>query len=228
MGTREEIQSFVNDTVTSAWESRIGQKVPTPDDLALKNSAVELEATVLYADLAGSTKMVAASRREVAAEIYKSYLYCASKIIRHHGGEITAYDGDRVMGVFIGTSKNTNAAKCALRINWATQDIVNANLKSYYKSPPVVEQRVGVDTSKLFVARTGIRGNNDLVWVGNAANNAAKLAALPPVYPSYITAAVYNKIAEEAKFHDEVNMWKDLGSAQMGYQIYGSTYKWGL
>ena len=33
---------------------------------------------------------------------------------------------------------------------------------------------LGIDTSKLFVARTGIRKSNDLVWVGRAANYAAK------------------------------------------------------
>lgn len=45
-----------------------------------------------------------------AAEIYKSYLHCASKIIRCENGVITAFDGDRVMGIFIGDLKNTSAA----------------------------------------------------------------------------------------------------------------------
>lgn len=225
---KEELESYVKKVVGEAWESRSGQKIPIPADLALKNSAVELEAAVLYADLAGSTKMVASTTKEKAAEIYKSYLYCASKLIRSHGGEITAYDGDRVMGVFIGDSKCSNAAKCALRINWATKTIVNAELKSFYGQAPEVEQRVGIDVSKLFVARTGIRGNNDLVWVGNAANNAAKLAALPTMYTSYITSSVYKRLNSEAKFNGEVDMWKDLGSAEMGYKIYGSNYRWGL
>jgi len=38
----------------------------------------------------------------VAAEIYKTYLHCAAKIIRSEGGSITSYDGDRIMGIFIG------------------------------------------------------------------------------------------------------------------------------
>ena len=48
----------------------------------------------------------------------------------------------------------------------------------YPKTEYKIKQAVGVDTSKLFVARTGIRGSNDLVWVGRAANYAAKLSAL--------------------------------------------------
>jgi class 3 adenylate cyclase len=46
--------------------------------------------------------------------------------------------------------------------------------------------------SPLFVARTGIRGANDLVWVGRAANIAAKLCSLREGnYASYITNDVY-------------------------------------
>lgn len=213
------------------WERRQGQKVPDPEDLPLKNLAVELDATVLYADLAASTKMTKGYKDWFAAEVYKSYLYCAAKIIRSRGGSITAYDGDRVMGVFIGSSKNTDAAKCGLQINYAAQKIVMAKIQAKYpKNTYVLKQRVGIDTSKLFIARTGIRGSNDLVWVGNASNNAAKMAALDPGYPTYISAAVYNMLNESSKFGGDPkrNMWTDLGTADLGYQIYGSTWNWSV
>lgn len=229
MSLNDELNAYVQKTVNEQWERRAGQKVPDTDDLPLKNLAVELDATVLYADLASSTKMVKGYNNWFAAEVYKSYLYCAAKIIRARGGIITAYDGDRVMGVFIGDSKNSDAAKCALQINWATKHIVNAKIiEKYPDSNFTLKQRVGIDTSKLFVARTGIVGSNDLVWVGNAANNAAKLAALDPEYPTYITAAVYNMLLETSKFggNPKRDMWTNLGTGDMGYQIYGSTFWW--
>jgi class 3 adenylate cyclase len=96
-------------------------------------------------------------------------------------------------------------------------------------TPFELKQRVGVDTSQLFIARTGIRGSNDLVWVGNASNNAAKMAALPTTYPSYITADVYGRLADWAKIgSDGRNMWTDLGTRDLGYRIYGSTWWWSL
>jgi class 3 adenylate cyclase len=63
------------------------------------------------------------------------------------------------------------------------------------------------------------------VWVGNAANNAAKMAALDPKYPTYISAAVYSRLNESAKFSnkDHSDMWTNLGTSALGYQIYGST-----
>lgn len=231
MALRDELTTYVQKVLDEQWERRQGETVPDPDDLPLKNVAVELDATVLYADLAGSTKMVTDYKDWFAAEVYKSYLYCAAKIIRARGGSITAYDGDRVMGVFIGGSKNTAAAKCGLQINWATKNIVTATLSAKYpKADFTVRQRVGIDTSKLFIARTGIRGSNDLVWVGNAANNAAKMAALHPKYPTYISAEVYGMLNESSKYGGDPkrNMWVDVGSADLGYKIFGSTFWWSL
>jgi len=231
MALKDELETHVQKVLDEQWTRRSGQKVPDPEELTLKNTAVELEATVLYADIAGSTKMVKGYKDWFAAEAYKNYLYCAAKIIRARGGTITAYDGDRVMGVFIGSSKNTDAAKCALQINWATKNIVNAKTNAKYTTTDfTLKQRVGIDTSQLFIARTGIRGSNDLVWVGNAANNAAKLAALDPRYPTYITASVYDMLNESLKLGGDPrrNMWTDLGTADLGYKIYGSTFWWSL
>lgn len=227
MALLDELTRYVDTVFAEQWVRRAGQKVPETGDVALKNEAVELEATVLYADLASSTKMVKAKKDSVAAEVYKSYLYCAAKLIRAKGGTITAYDGDRVMGVFIGDAKNSSAAICGLNINHAAAEIVMPRYKRKWPDTDFeLKQRVGVDTSKLFVARSGIRGNNDLVWVGNAANNAAKMAALDPAYPTYISEAVYSKLNDEAKFSnkDHSNMWTDLGTSALGYRIYGSTW----
>jgi class 3 adenylate cyclase len=230
VGLNDELTTYVDQVFTDRWERRQGQKVPSPEDLALKNEAVELDATVLYADLAGSTGMVKEKHDWLAADVYKSYLYCAAKIIRANGGSITAYDGDRVMGVFIGGTKNSSAAKSGLQINWATKNIVTARYKKKFpKTTFKVKQRVGIDTSNLFIARTGIRGSNDLVWVGNAANNAAKMSALDTTYPTYVTADVYNMFKDWAKLggkNKDENMWTDLGTSDLGYRIYGSTYWW--
>ncbi len=82
-------------------------------------------------------------------------------------------------------------------------------LKGHYpNSAYVVKQAIGVDADTLTVARTGIRGSNDLVWVGRAANYAANLCALPPEYSSRITSAVYDAMLASAKTSsDGRSMW---------------------
>ena len=66
------------------------------------------------------------------------------------------------------------------------------------------------------------------MWVGNAANKAAKLATLDPRYPTYITADVYSSLNETLKLggNPKRNMWTDLGTSDMDYRIYGSGFWW--
>ena len=155
---------------------------------------------MLYADLADSTKLVDSQAAFLAAEIYKTFLHCAAKIIRSEDGVITAYDGDRIMAVYIGDMKNTRAVRSAMRINYAGLYIINPAQQSFYTSTSyTLKHVVGIDTSELFVAKTGVRGANDLVWVGRAANYAAKLATLPDSYPSYITKEVYDAMIKDVR-----------------------------
>lgn len=219
----EAVEKIFKDT----WTTRDGQKVPESEDLGLGNDAVKLDGTVLYADLDESTNLVDNYDPEFAAEIYKAYLSCAAKVIRSEGGEITSYDGDRIMAVYIGDSKNSSAAESALKINYTVTKIINPLIKKHYPTTSYrVKQVVGIDSSKLFIARTGIRGSNDLVWVGRSANYAAKLCSLSPEYPSRITETVYNKLNKSAKYSNEGRlMWEiDASNNMKGLKIYRSTW----
>lgn len=210
MAIQAELEKEVAAIFRAAWTERDGTVIPADESLKLGNDAVKIDATVLYADLADSTKLVDNHSSRFAAEIYKTFLHCAAKIIRNEGGAITAYDGDRIMAVFIGDIKNTRAVRAALKINHAVTYIINPAKKAQYPLKPYeLKHVVGIDTSPLFVARTGVRGANDLVWVGRAANYAAKLATLPESYDSYITAEVYNKMNEKVKTStDGKPMWE--------------------
>ena len=228
MSLVEDYSKVVEEIFKEKWSIREGRKVPESEDLALGNDAVKLDGTVLYADLDDSTNLVDGYQPAFAAKIYKAYLSCAAKIIRSEGGVITSYDGDRIMAVYIGGSKNTSAACSALKINYAVTKIINPILKECYpKTDYLVKQVVGIDTSNLFVARTGIRGSNDLVWVGRAANYAAKLSSLSADYPSRLTEAVYKKLNKSVKYsNDGKPMWKEATWNDMnGMRIYRSTWR---
>jgi class 3 adenylate cyclase len=227
VGLKEDLLAEVATIFRSTWTERDGTVVPTDDSIKLTNDAVKLTATVLYADMADSTKMVDNSGAWSATETYKTFLHCSAKIIRSQGGTITAYDGDRIMAVFIGDSKNTSAVRAALKIKWAVSNIINpAKKKQYAENVYPLKHVVGIDTSELFVANAGVRGAKDLVWVGRAANHAAKLSSLPPSF-TYITAAVYNKMHDEAKLSSGINMWEPVKWNTFDNQIiYRSSYHW--
>lgn len=233
MALGEDLKSAVGKIFKDSWARRDGQVVPEPEALKLGNDAVEFDrATVLYADLSGSTALVDEMKWEFAAEIYKAYLHCAATIIRTEGGTITSYDGDRVMGIWIGKVQSTPAARAGLKINHAVQKIINPALKSQYSNTAFeVRHVVGIDTSPLRAARTGVRGGNDIVWVGRAANYAAKLTELKMEERTWITKDVFDKLTDEAKYGgaDKTLMWKSYNWTQKAdYQIYGSIWTWGV
>jgi class 3 adenylate cyclase len=153
------------------------------------------------------------------------------RFITAQGGVVTAYDGDRIMAVYLGGSKNTSAAKTGLKINWVVREIINPGIKAQYPNTDfAVRQTVGIDTSKLWVTRTGVRGANDLVWVGRSANYAAKLTELDPAYPTRITADVFNHMSDEAKTGSNGKaMWERVAWSDMGsIAIYRSTWQWSI
>lgn len=227
MGLSDDLKKEVKEIFAQQWTIRDGNVIPDNDDIKLSNDGVKLEATVLYTDLAESTKLVDSKKSSFAAEVYKAFLRSACKIISDCGGEITAFDGDRVMGVFIGGTKNTSAVRAALRINYAVLHIVNPALRNQYTSSDyVIQHGTGVDCSDILVTRSGIRGSNDLVWIGPAANYAAKLSALrSDGYSTWISQAVFNKIRDEMKYDSQRKlMWESRTWTQCNQTIYRSNY----
>ncbi|MCX4429214.1 adenylate/guanylate cyclase domain-containing protein [Streptomyces mirabilis] len=223
--------------MSTPWTIRNGNVVPGTDDVKLySNDAVKLDAVYLYADLLGSTKLAREFRPETAGKVIRASLRTASTIIKRLGGEIRSYDGDRVMGIFIGDWKNSNAAQAALQINYAMQEIVQPGL--YSKLPHLerdgFEPRmcVGIASGEAFIARAGVRDSSDLVSIGRAPNVAAKLSDIRETgrYRTYITADVYKMLNERSKLSNGKDMWEarsdDVGGEHMTF--YRSSYRWAI
>ena len=229
MGLKDDLAAEVKSTFAAAWEEQIATSVPSAEDLRLNaNHAKNLvTATVLYADLDGSTNMVDGYQWSFSAEVYKNYLRCAAAVIKSEGGTITAYDGDRVMAVFTGGSKNTSAVRAAMKINYAVVEIIRPALKAQYPTSTFnLNHVVGVDMSQLRTARIGVRGDNDLVWIGHAANHAAKLTGISEK-PLWITKAVFENMHNDVKFSKGIAMWERRAWTKMNNaEIYCSTYWW--
>lgn len=227
--TAEEILKEIRNIFGKNWTTRNGQKVPEADEITLGNEAVILSGTVLYADLADSTGLVNGFKPWFAAEIYKAYLLGACRAIKNQGGEITAFDGDRVMAVFLGDYKNTTAVKAAMQINYLVARTNEMIRSTYPTTAYTLRQKIGIDFSDLFVAKTGIRKSNDLVWVGRAANYAAKLATLGEHdFPTYITDDVFAKLAPEAKYggQNKTLMWEKRIWTERQMSIHRSNWSW--
>ena len=232
MALKDDLTAEVSQTFVEQWDVQKALVIPDPAGLRLGNHAKDLEhATVLYADLDGSTNMVDNYLWSFSAEIYKTYLRCAARVIAFEDGTVTAYDGDRVMAIFTGEKKNTRAVRAAMKIHEAVKTIINPQLKRVYTTTDfTVKHVIGIDTSQLRTARIGVRGYNDLVWIGRAANYAAKLTSLSG-RTIWITQAIYDNMDSEVKIHNgtKQNMWEPRSwTAMNNMQIYCTNFSFVL
>ncbi|MFP5386734.1 MAG: adenylate/guanylate cyclase domain-containing protein [Bacteriovoracia bacterium] len=233
MSLKDEIQKEVKAIFKYSWDVRDGKVIPDDKSLTFKNEGIKINVAVMYADLADSTKIVKTNVPTTAAEIYKSFLYSTCKVIRDNGGEITAFDGDRVMAVFMNDLPNTRAARTALHINYVVKEIVQKEFNIQYPdSKYVFNYGIGIDQSEILVAKTGVRGANDLVWVGNAANIAAKVSAIRNSgFKVLLTESSYKSLQDSSRLsrhNPPRNMWTSLYDKNLDLKLYGSNWTWGI
>lgn len=237
MSLKQDLEKRTSTALSQAWDLRDGTTVPDTKSVVLAGGGVRLDCTVLYADLAQSSELATGFQQRTAAKVVKAFLSCMSRLILAHGGKVTSFDGDRAMGVFLGGSKNTNAATCALKMKWTMQYIIEPKLTAYFTSLKQsgfgISHCVGIDTSSVLVVRAGVRGSNDLVWVGRAPNLAAKLSDLREgSYRSYIGGDVFPKLHDSAKYggKDKRMMWekRTYKFAGESVPVYRSGWRWSV
>jgi adenylate cyclase len=134
MALADTLGTEITKIFDTTWNSRDGQVVPETDDVALSNGAVKLEAVFLYADLANSTKLARTFSNSMTAKIVRAYLSSMTRLIKANGGQVRSFDGDRVMGVFVGGVKHTSAAKCALQMKYTVKKILRPKAEAKFSS----------------------------------------------------------------------------------------------
>ncbi|WP_160665140.1 adenylate/guanylate cyclase domain-containing protein [Pseudarthrobacter sp. ATCC 49987] len=220
MGRKNDLENAVDDIVFMEMDTRYGTTVPTSDSVKLSNGGVYLEAVYLYTDMANSTGLTRFHTDETSAKIIKSFLTTATRILRHHGGEIRSYDGDRVMSIFIGDEGATKAVKAALEIKWAVENVVRPSLRlavdEYKEDKWQLSHRTGIDYGWALIARAGVRNNNDLVSIGDAPNIAAKLSDLKG-HRTFITDRVWIEAAASVCISSSgKSMWSSASRMDIG------------
>lgn len=225
MGFKSDCEDAVNEIVTTDFKSRDGTVVPTTDTVSQKDGAVWLtDAAYLYADMADSTGMVDHFDSVDSAKIVRAYLASVCRVLRDRGGEIRSFDGDRVMAIFVGDKAADKAVDAALRMKWVIDEIVHKHLSlyndAYYEKSDKwrLKHRTGIDIGTAFVVRAGVRGNNDLVSIGETPNIAAKLSdykggrghvtITEHVWDKLSYSYCYSKNAKSGS-NEEQSMWTD-------------------
>jgi class 3 adenylate cyclase len=149
---------------------------PSIDKLTFTNGFY-VNATALFVDIRDSSKLIDAHNRPALAKIYRSFI---SEVIAIMNGNLNCkfinIDGDCVSGVYETLKKVDidSAFSDAYTIS-SLIDILNCKLKK--KKITEINIGIGMDYGRLLLIKAGFSGSglNEVAWMGNALNTAAKL-----------------------------------------------------
>jgi class 3 adenylate cyclase len=233
----DDLKYRVDGYLAGTYETYTPQGVPNPEDIPLGNKAAKFPASTLFVDVHQSSDITQAFRLQTAAKMMKAYFDGGVRIVNVNRGYVRSFNGDGMLALFRGPNRCDNAVKAAMQMKWFLQEVLGPRFKSYFSTnSAAVGQALefdlgfGIDDGEIFAVRVGIKGTNDVAWVGRGTNTAAKLANLSGTPNSiWITRAVYEELSKTGKYSGDRHMWADeefrtIGGAKRA--IRKTTYRW--
>lgn len=161
------------------------QVMPKLENLHL-GEARHLNAVILYIDLRGSTKMSQSLDLEAQLVVLHTYLATITRLVKESGAFIEKYTGDGIMAIYPESEQMSadvivsTAYEVAISVILTVKEVLNPVFKK--NKSTTVACAAGMDYGSVLLARTGIRGENDLVTIGAPANLAAKIEDKTPAW----------------------------------------------
>jgi len=116
------------------------------------------------------------------------------------------------MAVFVGADYVDRAAKAAFALAACKESVILPALRAYWDLESTAwkfNYASGLDKSELTVIRAGPRGSNDLVWLGSAANHAARLSSKRDVgYATFVTLRFVESVTWYEKTNSGLYVWE--------------------
>jgi class 3 adenylate cyclase len=218
----DDLKKLVGDYMSGAYTTSTPRDLPAVAEVKSGKYAATFDATALFLDVRQSSDMTNAFRLQTAAKMLKSYFYGAVKIIHHHGGQVVSFNGDGMLALFTGKTRTGPAVRSAMEIKWFLENILQAKFTAYFNANAkaaglTFDFGAGIDDSSIFAVKVGIRGTNDITWVGRGPNTAAKLANLASAPKRIlITEEAYGRLGEYKVSSDGTPMWSEPANHTVG------------
>ncbi|MEQ9491758.1 MAG: adenylate/guanylate cyclase domain-containing protein [Alphaproteobacteria bacterium] len=139
---------------------------------------VERQATVLFIDIAGFTRLTENKGPRGTVDILNAYFDTATEIISRQNGVVTQFQGDAILAVFNVPVENDAHARCAFD---AAVEILEKVRASTFAGQQLAV-RIGVNSGPLVAGNVGGGGRHSYTVHGDTVNLAARLEALNKQY----------------------------------------------
>ena len=168
------IRSYLEDSYRRD-ETRV---VPKRTDLTFANTIRRLpHAVVLYVDMRGSRKILAASSGLTAVKVHRAFLQAIVYCVENRDGHFRSFNGDGALAFFVGEHAASRAVRSAMDLKAYVHAINKLLAKREVAS---IDFGVGIAQGTVDVAKSGKRGDDatkqDLVWIGTPVYLAVALS----------------------------------------------------
>jgi len=162
----------------------LGELMKNPENLGL--SGREVEATVLFTDIAGFSKISEKITPQELTQMLNQYFELLTSVIMKEGGMVNKFIGDAVMAIWGVPLDNPSHAIQACR---ASLQMHRAML-----TMDPIKCRIGLNTGKMIAGNMGSKERFEYTVIGDAVNLASRLEG---VNKPYHTDIMISEITEE-------------------------------
>lgn len=204
---RKEDETVLEQTRARVSQTlKLGLQFETSTELSEKflrrhvNSKVKL--AVLFADIAGSTRMSIALPTQVLASIVQVFSQEMALVVTGYGGYVLKYVGDAIIAFFPGEFDSKKACNNAVNCARAMMRIVSECLNPTFNERgfPAIGVKIGIDFGDNLVVLYGKSEEKSYIdIVGSSISVAAKITAIAGVGQIIIGQDVYELIDTDLK-----------------------------
>lgn len=180
------------------------------EQIIINKEIYQTEATILFADLGGCTKLIDEYDSIFSSWLLKSYISCMTYVAKKNNGKIIGFEGDGIVIAFFQKNKEDQAVTCAFNMQWIIEELLQPEIdKLFPEKKYSLSHVVGIDTSKHTVLNTNMEDNSFLLWVGRGINYSANFTKIHNIdYSTYISEVVFEKLSDYSKHSNKRNIWE--------------------
>jgi len=135
------------------------------------------EASILFADIRGFTKMSEGMSPKDIVQMLNAYLGIVIDRVLKNGGMVNKFAGDAIMAVWNAPQAQEEHARLAAKAAWEIQQEIT-RLQERDPSLPRVQFGIGVNTGQVVAGNVGSSGRTEYTVIGDAVNLASRICMI--------------------------------------------------
>ncbi len=156
------------------------------------------DATIMFADIRGFTKMSETMTPEEIVNMLNAHLGVAIDRVLANGGMVNKFAGDNIMAVWNAPQPQAEHARLACKAACEIQHAL-AELQEKDSSSPRAQFGIGINTGQVVAGNVGSSGRTEYTVIGDAVNLASRICGATPATEIWIGPETYRQTQEQAE-----------------------------